>query len=294
MIVTNKMNLPEALVKAVTTRRHNEPGSLSATTLLNGTKQILLTDRHWDQLEDDVSDRFWAIFGTAVHALLEHEGTNEFTEEKMSFDMDGITITGRIDNYDMLAGTITDYKTASVWKIKFRNFEDWHQQGMIYAWLLNKNQFRTRRCQFIAILKDHSKTDARREAGYPQGPVYVYEYAVTDQGLSAINTYIKDKIAEYKRCRDLADDDIPPCSPEERWAKPTKYAVQKEGRKTAIRVMNTLEEAEKLAADLGKNHYVETRPGESVRCQGYCVCCEFCNFYREHVAVYIPETEASA
>jgi hypothetical protein len=70
MIITNKMNLPEALVKAVTTRRHNNPGRLSATTLLNGMKQIILTDRHWDQLEDDVSDRFWAIFGTAVHALL--------------------------------------------------------------------------------------------------------------------------------------------------------------------------------------------------------------------------------
>jgi hypothetical protein len=33
------MNLPDALAKAVTTRRHNNPGRLSATTLLNGVKQ---------------------------------------------------------------------------------------------------------------------------------------------------------------------------------------------------------------------------------------------------------------
>jgi hypothetical protein len=294
MIITNKMNLPEALVKAVTTRRHNNPGRLSATTLLNGMKQIVLTDRHWDQLEDDVSDRFWAIFGTAVHALLEDEGEHDFTEEFMSFDMDGITVTGRIDNYNMKTATVTDYKTASVWKVKFGDFRDWYRQGMIYSWLLIKNGFKAERCQFIAILKDHSKTDARRDAGYPQGPLYVYEFPVTAQALDEIEAFIMAKVADYKRNMDLADDDIPPCSPEERWEKPTKYAVKKEGRKTAVRVLDSESEAQKMVSDLEKGHYVETRPGESVRCQGYCSCCEFCNFYREHVKAEKQETAASA
>jgi hypothetical protein len=294
MIITNKMNLPEALVKAVTTRRHNNPGRLSATTLLNGMKQSILTDRHWDQLEDDVSDRFWAIFGTAVHALLEDEGAHDFTEEFMSFDMDGITVTGRIDNYNMKTSTVTDYKTASVWKVKFGDFHDWYRQGMIYSWLLIKNGFKAERCQFIAILKDHSKTDARRDASYPQGPLYVYEFAVTDPGLTAIELYIDAKIAAYKQYSNLKDDDIPPCSPEERWEKPTKYAVKKEGQKTAVRVLDSENEAQRMASDLGKGHYVETRPGESVRCQGYCSCCEFCNFYRDHVKAEEQETAASA
>jgi hypothetical protein len=294
MIITNKMNLPEALVKAVTTKRHNDSGKLSTTTLLNGTKQIILTERHWDQLEDDVSDRFWAIFGTAVHALLEHEGESDFTEESMSFDLNGITITGRIDNYNMKTATVTDYKTASVWKIKFGDFHDWYQQGMIYAWLLTKNGFDVNRCQFIAILKDHSKTDAKRDASYPQGPLYIYEFAVTVQGLVDVEAFLEAKIAHYKQYRDLADDDIPPCTPEERWAKPTKYAVKKEGRKTAVRVFDTESEAQKMVSDLGKGHYVETRPGESVRCQGYCTCCDFCNFYRDHVKAEEQETAFSA
>jgi len=287
MKITNRMNLPEAMVKAVSVRRHNNPGRLSATTLLNGTKQILLTDRHWDDLEDDVADRFWAIIGTAVHSVLEDEGKDDFTEEFVSHDTDGITVTGRIDNYNMRTGVISDYKSVSVWKIKFQNFDDWRKQGMIYAWLLKKNGFEVKTCRFIALIKDHSKRDAKRDLSYPQKPMYVYEFAVTEEGLAEIEAFIKERVALYNQCRDKVDDDIPPCSADERWEKPTKYAVKKEGRKTAVRVFDTLEEAEKMAADLGKGHSVEIRAGESTRCLEYCSCCEFCNFYRDNVAANI-------
>jgi hypothetical protein len=57
----------------------------------------------------------------------------------------------------------------------------------------------------------------------------------------------------------------------------------KAGNKRAVRVMDTYDEAEKLAADLGKNHYTEIRQGESTRCMGYCSCSEFCDFYREYI-----------
>lgn len=289
MVITNKMNLPEALVKAVTTRRHNDPGRLSATTLLNGTKQIILTDRHWDDLEDDVADRFWAIMGTAIHQVMEHEGVNEFTEEFMSYDVDGITVTGRIDNYNMAEGIIADYKSVSIWKIKFKDFFDWYRQGMVYAWLLHKNGFKVSKCQFIALIKDHSKRDAKRDPEYPQKPMYVYEFDITPEELEKVEAFIKTKINNYKALREMADDDIPPCTAEERWEKPAKYAVKKDGRQKAVRVMDTMDEAEKLAADLGKGHYVETRPGESIRCQDYCLCCEYCNFYHAHVETAVEE-----
>lgn len=292
MKITNKMNLPEALVKAVSIRRHNDPCRLSATTLLNGTKQILLTDRHWDDLEDDVANRFWAIIGTVAHKALEHEGEHEFAEEFVSYEVDGITVTGRIDLYNMKEESITDYKTNSVWKIKFRDFGDWELQGMIYAWLLIKNGFKVKTCRFVSLIKDHSKRDAKRDSFYPQQPMFVYEFDITPDRLERIETFIRGKIAEYKSNLEKTDDDIPPCSAKERWEKPTKYAVKKEGRKTAVRVMDSADEAEKYVADIGKWHYVETRPGESVRCQDYCSCCDYCNFYRNNVAT--AEEEASA
>jgi hypothetical protein len=225
---------------------------------------------------------------------LEDEGADEFAEEFISHELDGIVVTGRIDNYNMRTAVISDYKNVSVWKIKFQSFEDWRLQGLIYAWLLIKNGFEVKTCRFVAFIKDHSKRDAKRDSSYPRKPVYVYDFPVTDAGLAEIEAYIKAKIADYKKTLELADDEIPPCSADERWEKPTKYAVKKEGRKTAVRVMDTLEEAEKLAGDLGKGHSVETRPGESIRCAEYCSCCEWCNFYRDNVAAADAQDALSA
>ena len=283
MKITNIHGLPEALVNAVSVRPHNDPGRLSATTLLKSTKQILLTARHWDKLEEDVLDRFWALFGTAIHSMLESEGENEFTEEYMSHPLNGITVTGRIDNYNMKTGDITDWKSCSVWKIINEDFLDWRRQGLIYAWLLHKNGFMVKTCRFIAIMKDHSLRKARHQASYPKLPVYVHEFPVTEFGLKETESFMQSRIETYKKYKDMADDDIPPCTPEERWEKPTKYAVIKDGAKKAYRLLDTQEEAEKIAGDM-KGYSVEKRPGESTRCIDYCACNEFCNYYRDNVA----------
>jgi len=290
--ITNKMGLPEALFKAVSIRKRT-PGRLSATTMLNGIKQILLTDRHWDELEEDVVDRFWAIFGTAGHKVLEHEGAYDFTEEYMTHELDGIIVSGQIDNYNMKEARISDYKFVADYKIKIRDFTDWERQGMIYAWLLIKNGFEVKTCRFIALIKNHSKRDAKRDPFYPQYPLYVHEFDVTEQRLAEIEAFMREKIAEYKKYREMADDLIPPCSPKERWDKPTKYAVMKGANKRATRVFDTLPEAEKMVADNGAGYSVVTRPGESVRCQDYCSCCDFCNFYRDNVANAEDENAAA-
>jgi hypothetical protein len=281
MIITNKLNLPEGFVKAVSTKKHNAEGCLSATTLIQGVKQIILTDRYWDMLVEDVSDRIWAIFGTAVHSVLENEGEYDFTEQTMSHKVGNITVTGTIDSYNMKHGIIDDYKTASVTKVKFGDFTDWYLQGMIYAWLLVKNNFKVNRCRFIALLKDHSKTDVIRERDYPKEPVYIYEFPVTSKALFKIGIFIKNKVAEHKRCSLLADNDIPPCSPEERWERPPKFAVMKPGLKRAVRLFDRHEDASLLAETKGGNHYVEYRQGESIKCRSYCLCNSFCNFYQE-------------
>ena len=284
MKVTNVHGLPEALVKAVSFRKHT-PGRLSATTMLNGMKNIHLSDRHWDDLEEDVSERLWALFGKTGHSLLEDEGADEVTEEFLSYEMDGITVTGMVDNYNLRTGRISDYKFITVYKILKHDFEDWYKQGMIYAWLLRKNGFEAKTCRFIAIIKDHKRREAKHKESYPKIPLYVYDFDVTDHGLAEIEEFIKGKIAEYKQFKDMTDDEIPPCTAKERWERPTTYAVMKPGNKRATRVTDTIAEADKIAADLGKGCFVETRVGESVRCLDYCACADFCNFYRDIVPV---------
>jgi len=288
--ITNNLNLPEGLVKAVDTERHNKTDKeLSATTLLKGVKEIILTWRHWDKLTVDAADRIWAIFGTAVHALLEAEGKHEFTECDFTVPMpNGVTVTGRIDNYNMETETITDYKTGSVWKVIMGDFYDWRMQGIIYAWLLVKSGFKVKRCRFIDLLKDHSKSKAKFDSKYPQVPVYVYEFPITEAELKEGEAYIAERLTEYLKYLDKPDDEIPPCTDKERWASETGYAVMKQGRKAAVRVLPSKAEADRKAAELGAGHYVETRPGVSRKCGDYCACCDFCNFYNNIVKYQEP------
>ena len=179
MEITNKFNLPQSLVNAVSTEQHNKEGCVSATTLLQGVKQIVLTSRHWDELTDDVSERVWAIFGTAVHKLLEEKNPNAFTEEHFEFQTGGKTVTGQVDLYDMEEKCITDYKTASVWKVVFKSFDDWKRQGLIYAWLLKHQGLEVNKCRFIAMLRDWSVGEAKKKPEYPQSQIYEYCFDVT-------------------------------------------------------------------------------------------------------------------
>ena len=280
MIVSNRLNLPAAFVNAVSTNRHNAAGCFSATTLNKGTKEIILSDRHFDEITVDAADSVWAVWGTAVHALLESQPDNNFHEESFKVPVSNSFVTGQVDSYDMERGIINDWKTASVYKIMKDDFSDWYKQGMTYAWLLKQNGLDVRRCRFIALLKDHSMTKAETDSSYPQAPVFTYEFEVTPEELEQAGARITAKVKDIEAAELMSDDDIAPCTPEERWADGDKWAVMKNGRKTAIRVFDTEIDAENCAGELGNSHYVEHRPAVSRKCGKYCLCRDFCSFYR--------------
>ena len=280
MQVTNRLHLPEAFVKAVSLERHNKAGCYSATTLNKGTKEIILQERHWDEFTTDAADNVWAVWGTAVHALFETINDDNFHEEKFDVAVGNSRVTGVVDSYDMTHAIINDWKTASVYKVMKQDFSDWYKQGMTYAWLLKQSGLDVRHCRFIALLKDHSKSKAKTDAGYPQSPVFTYEFDVTPEELQQTGERIRAKIAEIEAAEKMGDDEIAPCSAEERWADGDKWAVMKNGRKTAVRVFDSEIDAEACAGALGNSHYVEHRPAVSRKCGDYCLCKDFCNYWK--------------
>ena len=321
MTVTNDLHLPQAFVDAVGVERHNKPGCYSATTLNKGVKEVVLMERHWEEFTVDASDSVWAVWGTAVHKIFEDNDASHiikvinsiihseewskseksvfqklinvirnrytkedsFTEESFEIPVSNSKVTGKVDLYNMKHGLIEDWKTASVYKVMKADFSDWYKQGMTYAWLLTQNGFPVRRCRFIAMLKDFSFTKADTESGYPKKPVYVYEFEVTPEELKQTGERILKKVLELEAAEKLTDDEIPQCLPEERWADPPKYAVMKEGRKSAVRVFEDENMANTCLKQLGEKHYLEERPAVSRKCEKYCICNEFCNFYKQEI-----------
>ena len=279
MKVTNKLNLPAAFVNAVSTTRHNAAGCFSATTLNKGAKEIILSDRHFDEVEVDAADSVWAVWGTAVHALLESQPDNNFHEEYFKVPVSNSFVTGQVDSYDMENGVINDWKTASVYKVMKADFSDWYKQGMTYAWLLQQSGLEVKKCRFVALLKDHSKTKAKNDSSYPQSPVFIYEFDVTPEDMAETRDRILNKVLEIEAAYELEDDFIEPCSDDERWADGEKWAVMKNGRKTAIKLFDNEADADAMAGEMGNAYYVEHRPAISRKCLDYCNCKEFCSFY---------------
>jgi len=280
MIVHNELGLPQAFINALNLEKHNEKGCYSATTLLKGACETILADRHFDEIEIDVADCVWQIWGTAVHLIFERAGIEGFTEEKFSVPVSNSKVTGRVDLYDLENETVYDWKTASTWKVQFNDFSDWDKQGLIYAWLMKQNGLKVKEIKFVALLKDHSKSKARKDFEYPQKPVVVHTVKVTEEALKEIEAFINLKVRQFEVAETLVDEKLTPCTKEERWATEDKWAIMKAGRKTALKVCDSEEEAKSLMAEKGGTD-IEFRPGENKKCiDGYCSCRNFCPFYK--------------
>ena len=283
MKITNEHHLPKAFVNMANDQREVVDGTYSVTELLKSTRQILLTRRHHAEITVDVADMIWMLFGTAVHHILEQHvtGENEFAEERLYVEMgNGITLTGQIDLYDIHKGLLEDWKTASVWKVIFGDYEDWQSQAEYYAYLLWRHGLPCTKANFWAILKDHSKADARRKGSeYPQLPVKRKTFEFNkDKDMVRIETEICHKLFELSKAVDLPDEQLSMCTEKERWNKGSKYAVIKNGRKTALRVLDS-ERAALDWAQANGGDYIEERLGEDKRCLEYCSCAEFCDYW---------------
>lgn len=284
MIITNNSNLPLPFVRMAQKEYEYKPKRYSITTLLKSTREILLLRRHDNEIEQDCSNMVWALFGQLAHKVLEEHATadSEFAEQKLQVVLpNGYEISGIIDLYDKTTQQVVDWKTASVWKVVFGDYEDWRNQGLGYAWLLWKNGLPCKRITFYAILKDWSVGESKRKADYPKQAIHEYSFEVTEEMLLEFEKWLLAKVEEIIVCEQLSDGDLPMCSEKDRWNKGNKYAVMKKGRKTALRVLDDEETAKKWLADNGGD-FIEERKGENTKCENYCLACKFCPFWNEN------------
>lgn len=285
MKITNAKGYPEALVRAVLADPYSrgvdpkdgQPAKYSATDLISPVQQVILKRRHADEIEVDVESRIWALFGQAVHHVLERAG-DENHEVRLYADYDGVKVSGQMDF--MGDGHIRDWKVTSAWTLVFKDrLPEWEKQLNIYAALARANGKTVESLAVIAILRDWSKTEAARNQDYPQAPVVEIPLRLWDQ-VDAHN-FVRLSIGRLEVAALQPDPDLPRCLPDEMWEKPTKYAVMKPGQKSAVRVFDEKALADQMIHDNPKYELV-TRPGERARCAGYCEAAAFCSQWKRH------------
>ncbi len=287
MKYTNKYNLPQALVDVIVGHTYDlstsDPTRLSITKLNDAPRIRLLEIRHWNQLEEDVSEHIWRIVGNAYHYILaKTDPTHRLIEEKLEETLHGMLIVGKLDIYDSPTKSIDDWKVTSVWAMKFPK-PDWERQLNCYAWLLHKLGFVVEKININAMLRDWSKTELMRYGGdYPLIPfkrLNVKLWSFEEQ-----QKYMEERVLLHQGVMNLPDAELPLCSREERWAEDAKWAVYKNANKTALRVLGSEAEAKKYILELGETKdklIIKERPGCDKRCMEYCGVNKFCDYYQK-------------
>lgn len=295
----------------------DKPNYISATTLLSPTKALVLARRiPKEDKEFDVSDFIASSLGTAVHDSMEKawkkagakmmkllgyppkicdnivvNPDEEYLKlnpnaipvwvENRSFrEIDGYIIGGK---YDLIIdGRLFDNKTTSVYSyIIGGKDEDYSRQGSVYKWL-NPDKVTDDYVYIQFIFTDWKKAEAKSNPEYPQ--LRVQEHPVKLLDSPETEKFLRAKIREIERYKDLAEEDMPECTDEELWRSDPQFKYYSDPAKTSGRStknFDNLKEANEHMASKGGKGIVIAKPGEVKRCP-YCPAFQNCEQRKQY------------
>tara|TARA_R110001583_G_C5627181_1_gene406716 strand:+ start:576 stop:1475 length:900 start_codon:yes stop_codon:yes gene_type:complete len=294
MELTNKSNLPNVIKRAVANDPYDSSGSdISTTRLITPPRIRVLEAKHWENLTEDVADKIFALLGSSVHHVIERAVTDEdIAELRLFHEVNGWTLSGQ---FDLLTskGELIDFKVTSAWAAldALKNGKaEWEQQLNVLDYLSRhtdhslKNYLgktlKVKSLSIMAILRDWSKMKTMTSKDYPKKQVVmipVRQWSEEEQ-----DNFV---LARIKAHQEAEVGELPVCSAKERWRKDDKYAIMKDGRKTALRLLDTKDQVKQYLKDNklveGKGCTVVLRAGEDIRCQSYCRVNSFCDYFTE-------------
>lgn len=207
------------------------------------------------------------------------DAPNEIAEVRWERAALGWRVSGKLDLVTVAQGKLTDWKDTSVWSIKDAldantagsGKKEWTAQVNLLALFGRGYNYTICEVEVGAFGRDWRRNEKLRFDDYPDDEVTVVPQPLWDE-TDAV-AYLEKRVALHQQAQ---AGRLPECSPDERWEKPTIYAVTKKGRKTAVRLYESPTLAQQHA-DSQSDLTVAVRPGESPRCATYCGALPFCD-----------------
>lgn len=275
---TNKHNLPQEIVRAITKDRYTDdndkPFDYSASSLIAPIRQTILKRRHKDNLIiPDVMDLFFQFKGSVGHQVLEdawHESMGSKVEERLYAPIQGRTISGKFDCYQ--EGEVRDYKFSKVYKYMKGDFQDWEKQLNVYAWLLKSNGHEVKQLTVWMFLEDFKKNETYKK-GYPEVPIVKVPLRLWTEREQYDYISTRTKILVHNE--GFTDEGLIECTDHEMWRDVKDWTVMKEGSTRASKCFNSEEEA--LTYKLKSGEVLVKRMTKRTRCFDYCPVSHICS-----------------
>lgn len=288
MKLTNKYGIPQTFVNVLERPTYSKgTANISVTQLLNSPKIVALTKKFDDELEQDASEMVWSIVGSAIHNFLEHgKDENHIVEQRIHTELDGWHISGAVDLQIINPNgvDVRDYKFTSVWAA-MNEKPEWENQLNCYAWLIEKvKKVPVTSLGILAMLRDWKEREKNQKENYPEAPIK--ELPIKLWTMEEREAYVTSRIALHSACEFAleTDGELPDCTPEEMWEKPTTWAIKKKGNVRAYKVYETEKHATEALATMDKVYEIEVRKGERTRCESYCPVSQYCQQYRDYLS----------
>jgi hypothetical protein len=297
MKYTNNHNVAPIFCRAVVNDDYSREGAdYTASDLVRPPQMLALERCHEADIVRDVSDDFAIFRGKGLHRELErHADPNSLVEERLIVEVGHVKIGGKPDGYEVIDGVhiVYDLKSTSVWSFVYGDKPEWERQLNIYAYLWREHGFQVDKLLIHAALYDWNRNEAKRNPDYPQTPFHTVEVPLWTQ--EAQEQYINKRLDLHEGAKEVEVIGLSlhfPCSNEDRWKKPTTYAVMKGNNKRATKVCDTQEQAETFIRchKDGAKMKVEVRQGFAMRCENYCDAQPFCHQYKNEGKAMKPET----
>ena len=304
-MITNKQNLPlsVALYLAADEYDHNsDPDYLSATSIIKSDKIMVLSKRV-GEVETDVSSIVASRIGTAIHDAIERAWTSSerrsnalaalgippkvfnkilinpkpedlydgcipiYMEQRRVKKINGMLLGGKFDFIG--EGQLEDFKSTKTYGyIHGTNVQDYILQGSIYRWLF-PDLVTENTILITYVFTDWMAGKAKTDPSYPQTAVLSEHYPL--MSMEETEEYLTGRTQSYLKLRNLDEADLPECTPEDLWQKPSKWKYYKNPEKRTKSTKNFDDEASAIIRmqDDGNVGIVIEDKGSVMRCK-YC------------------------
>lgn len=214
MKYTNNFDYPEAYVLAVTNDPYNKgDAEFSATGLIKPPRIVALSEKHKDELEMDVDDRAFALWGQIGHVLLERAAPkNKITEKRFFFQVDGVKLSAQVDSLCLIDSDLEDYKFTAGYGFYVGQEPklEWVQQLNIQLEAIRQNGLDAKNLRIWGLIRDWRPGEKKRIPGYPNKLGF---HNIPVMPRTECVNMIRLMIKNHRAAR----LELPLCSEEERW-----------------------------------------------------------------------------
>lgn len=304
---TNNSNIALPLAVFLATDDYDyEDNVISATTLLKPIRQIVLSQRlNKEDVAVDISNLVSSRMGTAIHTAIEkawlnpskaladlgyppklierikvnpdivNKGDIPVYMEKRSYKQVGkYKVSGKFDF--VAEGKVQDFKSTSVFTyLNQSNAYKYSLQGSIYRWL-NPDIITQDTMTIHYVFTDWNKMEATRNKDYPANRVLSQQYTL--MSVAQTDSYVKSIIANIDKYKDVPEAELPYCTDEDLWRKPTVWKYYKNPNKLERSTKNFESQSDALVQYVkdGSVGIVKEVKGQVVACR-YCSAFALCS-----------------